>query len=361
VIMPPRILLAGPEWVAGWTESTARALGQLGCTVEVFYYIRTGVTRQVQLGRKWLATLLGREKKVTSPWIRKLYWRWTGVRAGSSLIVAAREFSPDVVLVLKGEILKPRTLALLRQGTGASLAAWWVDDPFAMERQDGWRNAVTCLPLYDHVFVFDKQYFSPLKKRGVKRLTFLPCAADPEFYRPQDIADSERGAYAATVSLVGMYYENRGRVVEQLLDEPGLRVWGTGWEWFFNNRLGKAGRTRVGGDVLRPDEVSKVYSSSVVNLNTHHPQSQNGGLNSRAFEIPAAGAFQLTDYVNGMEELLEPGREVAVYMTPQQVPELVRRYINDPDSRNRTARAGYERVLAQHTYRHRMATILSSL
>lgn len=84
-----------------------------------------------------------------------------------------------------------------------------------------------------------------------------------------------------------------------------------------------------------------MYNASPVNLNTHHHQSRDGGANTRAFEILAAGAFELTDHVPGMEALLEPGREVAVYRSPEE--------------------AGHRRVLAEHTYRHRMQTLLASL
>ena len=35
----------------------------------------------------------------------------------------------------------------------------------------------------------------------------------------------------------------------------------------------------------------------------------------RAFEIPASGGVQLTDYVTGMEELLLPGKEVLIQNT----------------------------------------------
>ena len=36
-----RILLIGPYWFGGWTESVIRALKQHDCEVEVFYYTKT--------------------------------------------------------------------------------------------------------------------------------------------------------------------------------------------------------------------------------------------------------------------------------------------------------------------------------
>ena len=359
--MFPRVLVVGPEWVAGWTLSTAQGLRELGCAVEVFYYLRARPIERVHQWKKWLADCLGRKDKHTPVWLRASYWRWVGMRIEMPLLRTAKAFRPDLVLVLKGEVLLPRTLMKLKQTTGASTTVWWVDDPYAFERQCGLRNVFDCLPLYDRVFVFDRQYLAPLQEQGIERAEFLPCAADPALYRPQEVPEHDRGAYAARVSLIGAYFESRGEIVNELLKEPGLRIWGPGWEWFLRERLGDSAVVCYKGEALIPSEIAKVYASSLINLNTHHTQSQWGGLNSRAFEIPATGAFQLTDYVRGMEELLEPGREVAVYEKPYQVPELVRHYINDPESRERIARAGYERVIAQHTYRHRMTTVLNVL
>ena len=187
----PRVLLVGPEWVAGWTESTARSLRELGCAVDVFYYIRTSVAQRVGRWRKWLSVRVGSQRKVSPVWMRAAYWHWAGLRIGRPLLRAASEFRPDVVLVLKGEVLTATTLARLREKTGASLVAWWVDDPFAFERQCGLRNVIECLPLYDRVFVFDRQYLAPLKAQGIERTEFLPCAADPLLYHPQEVPDRE--------------------------------------------------------------------------------------------------------------------------------------------------------------------------
>jgi spore maturation protein CgeB len=360
-IKPPRVFLIGPEWVAGWTESTARALVELGCTVHVFYYLRTGFAQQVHRWRKWLSDRLGSQQKITPAWMRAAYYQWAGLRASKPIIRVAREFRPDLILVLKGEILRQQTIAELKRTTGASLATWWVDDPYAFERQCGLRNVVHCLPLYDCVFVFDRQCLVSLKEQGIARAEFLPCTVDPAVFHPQVGNESEQVPLTATVSFVGTYFENRGQVVKELLAEEGLRVWGTGWQQFSNGQDGEHNQVRFHDECVPQDKVLKIYSSSVINLNIHHFQSQVGGLNNRAFEIPAAGGFQLTDYVRGMEELFEPGREVAVYESPKELPELVRHYLNDRQSRERIARAGYERVLAQHTYRHRMTTVLNAL
>ncbi|TAJ22919.1 MAG: glycosyltransferase family 1 protein [Nitrospirae bacterium] len=162
------------------------------------------------------------------------------------------------------------------------------------------------------------------------------------------------------MSLIGVYTESRARIVEALCGVPGLRIWGPGWEQFLAGREGRDPQA-FRGQGLSPADACKVYNASLVNLNTHHHQSRDAGVNTRAFEILAAGAFELTDHVPGMEAFLDPGREVAVYRTSEEATELARYYAKADEERRRLAGAGHKRVLAEHTYRHRMQTLLDAV
>lgn len=211
------------------------------------------------------------------------------------------------------------------------------------------------VPLYDHCFIFDGSYETELRAAGAQAVHFLPCAADSDLYKPFALTTRDRVSYEAAVSLIGVYTESRAAVVSSLCPVPGLGVWGPGWQgWLADRRVGDAFR----GETLTPSEACKVYNASPVNLNTHHHQSRDGGANTRAFEILAAGAFELTDHVPGMEAVLEPGREVAVYRSPEEAADLARYYLKAAEERRRIAEAGHRRVLAEHTYRHCMQTLL---
>ncbi|WP_027191699.1 CgeB family protein [Fundidesulfovibrio putealis] len=105
------------------------------------------------------------------------------------------------------------------------------------------------------------------------------------------------------------------------------------------------------------DELPGFYPHSDVNFNCTSLQMK-GAVNQRVFDVPACGAFLLTDHRAQMERLFEPGREVAVYGDPQEIPELVRHYLAHPEERARIARAARKRVLAEHTYVIRMGQLL---
>ena len=140
-----------------------------------------------------------------------------------------------------------------------------------------------------------------------------------------------------------------------------IAIWGAGWQPTLKQLRGKLAPNIFRGEGLPPAQVSLAYQSASIVINTHGPQTRLGGLNMRAFEVPACGAFQLMDYVPEMEPLLEPGHDVAVYRTPQEAGAVAREYLADSEARQRIARQGHARVLAEHTYRHRMQTLLAAL
>ena len=357
----PRVLLIGPELILGWTESTARALEDLECTVATIYYNRSKMRRRIGGVRRFFDKRFGWRMPEAPHWLQEKYLLWSNRRKAQATIRTARAFRPDLVLILKGESLTASTIQELKHATGALLSVWWVDHPL-MNAESGhrWREVPECIPLFDACFVFDHSYEPLLREAGARTVRFLPCAADVGIFKPQSLTATEQETYGATVSLVGVYTEGRGGIVAPLAKESGLGIWGPGWKGFFAEHL-NGGILPLRGEALFPHEACKVYNASLVNLNMHHSQTRRAGLNTRAFEILAAGAFELTDYVPEMESLLEPGRDAAVYRSPEEAVELARYYVRAANERRRIAEAGYRRVLAEHTYRHRMQTLLAAL
>jgi spore maturation protein CgeB len=99
------------------------------------------------------------------------------------------------------------------------------------------------------------------------------------------------------------------------------------------------------------------YPMSAVNLNCTSRQMK-GAVNQRVFDVPACGAFVLTDRRAQLARLFEPGREVAVYDRPEDIASQTERYLRDGAARERIVQAARRRILAGHTYEHRLARLL---
>ena len=57
----------------------------------------------------------------------------------------------------------------------------------------------------------------------------------------------------------------------------------------------------------------------------------------------------------------EPGTEMAFYNDPAEVPELVRYYLDHPAQRRNITTAARARILAEHTYEHRLQTLFAAM
>ncbi len=74
---------------------------------------------------------------------------------------------------------------------------------------------------------------------------------------------------------------------------------------------------------------------------------------TRVFEAAGAGACLITDAWKGLDQFLEPGREVLVASGGIEVAEHLKRLT--PETAQQIGQAAFSRVLAEHTYRHRAA------
>jgi len=146
----------------------------------------------------------------------------------------------------------------------------------------------------------------------------------------------------------------RARCLGQVMEFSPLIAGDEGWLLTFPD---EGTRWRRLPELAYYNQLPGFYPLSDVNFNCTSLQMK-GAVNQRVFDVPACGAFLLTDHRAQMERLFEPGSEVAVYGDPEEIPALVRHYLAHPEERARIAQAARKRVLAEHTYVIRMGQLL---
>ena len=115
----------------------------------------------------------------------------------------------------------------------------------------------------------------------------------------------------------------------------------------------------VAGSLVFGRDKLCVYSGSVVSLNHHHPLNDICGVNTRAFELAAAGACQISDDKAELAALFKPDEEVLTY---RDVGDLKRRLdacLARPDEARALGANARRRALAEHTLRHRIDEMLA--
>lgn len=100
-----------------------------------------------------------------------------------------------------------------------------------------------------------------------------------------------------------------------------------------------------------------VYGNSSVNLNLTSFQMPTA-VNQRVFDVPLAGGFLLTDNQEDLELLFDTSREIAAFSDLNEMPEMVEFYLRMDHKRQKVSEAAAARVISNHTYRHRIRTII---
>jgi len=342
-----RLFIVGPRWVGEWTEGVGRAAENLGHHVALFYYLNDDSNYLKDMAKSHLPPTLQKALRVGVNLVK----RAQSVLMNRRLIAAARAFQPDAMVILKGETIAWETLVTLRT-LKIPLVSWWVDDPF---RFPMWLRH---FELFDMVYTFDKECVANLKERGVKHVMYLPCACDQTTFYPQSLDPSDYPLLNCTVGFVAVYYPERGALLSQM---KGLDVglWGSGWEAAPELDEFPSGTWR--GLRIRAADAAKIYNLAKICPNVHHSQTRLGGINTRTFEILAAGGFELVDQVPGLAEHFEVGREIVAYASPAEFRELTEYYLSHPSERAAIAERGRSRVRRDHTYEKRLEVILTTL
>jgi len=190
---------------------------------------------------------------------------------------------------------------------------------------------------------------------GERSVRAFMIAETPALVPDLDALGTVRGTAFETAVVWRATLDYRLSCVAKTLDFSPLIAGDPGWRELLAGRAG----FRLHPEVNYYEELPDFYLQSDVNFNCTSVQMK-GAVNQRVFDVPAAGAFLLTDSRSQLERMFEPGREVAVYASPDEVPELLARYLADAPARRRIGQAGRARVLAEHTYAHRLAALLAA-
>jgi spore maturation protein CgeB len=104
---------------------------------------------------------------------------------------------------------------------------------------------------------------------------------------------------------------------------------------------------------LTPDRHSEFYCGQRYTLNLTRPDMAAAGFSPsvRLFEAAACGVPVVSDSWPGLETFFQPGREILLAETSEQILQILREM---PDEqRRKIATAARERVLQHHTAQHR--------
>jgi len=298
---------------------------------------------------------------------------WALEQSVAQLIVApadrmrqtAEQMRPDAVLVMNGlHVFPPDHLEQVQaiRRMGILTAIWFVDDPYVTEET----------PLiglnYDVVLTHERTCVPLYLSSGCPNVYHLPLAVNPQLFRPMHVPPE----YRSDICFIGMGFWNRVRLMNDLADYlKDKKVFIAGGLWNHMPRYEEL-RPFIHNAWIPETEVSKHYNGAKIVINIHRTteagqDNRNSlnwaadSINPRTYEIAASGVLQLTDYRAELPERYEVGTEIAAFQSSDHLIALLDHYLNHEEERRRMAVRSFRRTYRQHTFLHRIDTLLRVL
>lgn len=254
---------------------------------------------------------------------------------------------PELFITLFGFDLSRQSMDFIRR-RGIPSACWWINDPFQFQR------ALDKAANYDFLFSNSAVCARRYREAGIEA-HFLPQACQPDVHHP--VPAQER--YRCDISFSGDWSEDREALMTSLVDGFDIRVFGP-WK----KKIAADSplhRVLVDG-FFTPTEMVAMFSSAQIVINLHTWRRRfDHGVNPRLFEAAGCGAFQLVDWKQEIPTLFDTENELRCYRDIGEVRELARDCLRDPAQLAEQARAAQQRAYGEHTYRHRMASLLEHM
>lgn len=232
---------------------------------------------------------------------------------------------------------------------------WDVDAPATLDRieknpQDHFRCLIG---MYDAIMTYGggENVINAYKKYGARECCPVYNALDPDTHFPV-ISDSR---FEGTLGFLGNRLPDREERVKEFFFKPALKMpenlfllGGSGWE----NNTDDFVNVRKTGHVYTHEHNS--FNSSVLavlNINRNSMASYGYSPPTRIFEAAGAGACIITDKWNGIGMFLEPDCECLIAENGDEVAQYLKELTFS--EAKRIGKAARERILSEHTYKHR--------
>lgn len=252
---------------------------------------------------------------------------------------AISQFSPDLILVITGYYAPLPILEHIAALPNRPPLVGWVGDKFSLDDRPA-------AALFDAVAYTDTGLLALHQELGFgARASFLPHAANTRL---------ETGAEATGVRRPDMVFvanptAYRLALVSQV--RTPIQLYGPGW-----TRLPPTNH-QIHPRRIGVDELGKIYRTHFAVLNARNERNVLVGLNQRHFDPYLARTPVVTDDQGDLPLCFEPGREMLVYRDADELNQQYARLQREPGLAAAVGEAGQRRVLAEHTYGHRLATL----
>ena len=277
---------------------------------------------------------LGHEVTLFDSWDKSLYKDYASLN--KNLVERCEQLKPDIIfwVALTVEIWID-TLNYIRSYQRVRILHWAPDDSWKYFQQSRF-----IAPYVELCVTTYPMLLNEYKKLGVKAV--LSGWGVPASWASSVIPFAE---CKYDVSFVGAAQPKRKKFIGEL-QRRGVNVlcFGHGWP---------AGSVEA-------EKIPKIFRDSRISLNFANSTGTNQ-VKARMFEVTGAGGFLLTQNAPGISEIFGLNSEIGVFNDADECVKRIRHYLDNPDERDKLAKAGNLRTLMNYTYTERLQKVLVSI
>ena len=253
---------------------------------------------------------------------------------------------PDIIFFTQAFKLPKGIYDVLSELKNKPICIGWVGDVFSK------KDIPKATPL-DFIYFTDSGFFDLAKKiKLTGHFGYLPLACNPHYFTTQ-LPYEERDK---RLLFIAHATTHREAILKQL-NKTSLVV---GPQWNkrnFNATPHFIRRKRR----ISPASVAKYYGSHLAVINILNEAHVINNLSQRSFEPCAAGSIVLQEHTVDLEKCFEIGKEILSFSNREELNENFDRILADSKFAKNIAQAGKKRVLAEHTFAHRLQQTLDAL
>lgn len=260
----------------------------------VYTYATSFYTTLQALARGRVYSFNTRQQLLVDRLPSALTTRLAALLINQQLLKATATLKPTLVFIIKGEQIFASTLRSIKT-TGTQVINFYPDNPFVLWNGNSTVHVLESLPLLDCMPFWSPELFPALHMAGCANTCFFPFAYDSQLLSPTASFTAQQLApYTSQVCFVGTWEPEREQQLVHLreqLPQLDLAIWGNLWAEKAGNGLLKK---NIRGPAIYGTEMIKAFKASKIVLNFIRQQN-SGAHNMRTIEVPACGAFLLTE------------------------------------------------------------------
>jgi glycosyltransferase involved in cell wall biosynthesis len=293
---------------------------------------------------------------------REAVWRWVTPRWKKHLDRLVERERPDAIVIFTIPMSHLRGIpSYLRERYGIPVIFYDGDAPMSLPEFGGMDTGFNWYQQadpseYDFLVSNSEGATDRLRDLGARRAETVFWGADPDFFAPAAIEKT------MDVFFYGYGDKFRREWMEAMVGEPSRVLGDVDFALGGRDFQGDTGNARLIGDVPF-NTFAHAISAARVNLciTRRSHATVYASSSCRPFELASAGAAIVANPYNGLDRWFEAGSELIVVDDAEQAAQAYRDLLADPAQAEEMGRRARERVLDEHTYRHRARQLLELL